>query len=212
MNVTVSCTTEPAENLAEDERLLRACGAGEIGDTLRLWVNDECLVRGVRRHERYGWYREEVADEMRVRVFARESAGGCVYQDGGNLNWSFYLRRSDTFAGIKSLFRPCAEAIASALLPLGIRAAFGPPNRIDLAGQKISGLAARAVNRASLVHGTLLVATDLERLNRLCIPPLDCPPVTNLSSERPGLTVPRVVEALTAAFAGASPPGLAHQQ
>ncbi|MDG6968727.1 MAG: hypothetical protein JRN50_04630, partial [Nitrososphaerota archaeon] len=48
-------------------------------------------------------------------------------------------------------------------------------------GYKVSGMAARATPRALLVHGTLLLNTDLDRLNLLCIPPPGCPPVANVS-------------------------------
>ncbi|MDG6910616.1 MAG: hypothetical protein JRN08_09625, partial [Nitrososphaerota archaeon] len=63
---------------------------------------------------------------------------------------------------------------------LGVKADFAPPNRIDVEGLKVSGMAARSTPTARLVHGTLLVDSDLEKLNRLCIPPAGCPPVANI--------------------------------
>ena len=70
--------------------------------------------------------------------------------------------------------------VTSALLALGVRAHFSPPNRIDVSERKVSGMAARSTRRTLLVHGTLLLNSDLKRLNELCIPPNGCPPVANL--------------------------------
>jgi lipoate-protein ligase A len=82
------------------------------------------------------------------------------------------------------------------LRPLGIDAAFAAPNRIDAAGRKVSGIAARASLEAVLVHGTLLVTSDIQRLNALCIYPPGCPRVVNLADLRPGLEVADVRQAI----------------
>ena len=129
-------------------------------------------------------------------VYERSSGGGTVYHDPGNLNWSFYLRRSTGYCGASGLFRACAGFIVAALATLGIKAAFAAPNRIDAHGRKVSGISARASLAAVLVHGTLLVASDLGRLNALCIYPPGCPPVENLSAFLPGLAVAEVTQAI----------------
>jgi lipoate-protein ligase A len=202
MEILVTQDTDADRNLALEHELLDEVERGARPPTVRLWVNDPCLVRGPNRARGNGWYREEVARELGVRVLTRTTGGGCVYHDDGNLNWSFYLRRAEGYVGAARLFRPCSETIVAALRTLGIAAEFAAPNRIDAAGRKISGLAARASLGASLVHGTLLVATDLERLNALCIPPPGCPPVVNLRDFDPELTVEKVVGSIAAAVAG----------
>ncbi|MDG6911456.1 MAG: hypothetical protein JRN18_03835, partial [Nitrososphaerota archaeon] len=93
--------------------------------------------------------------------------------------------------------------LVEGLLRLGVRAEFSPPNRIDVEGRKVSGLAARSTPRAVLVHGTLLLDSDLERLNRLCIPPKGCPPVANLSQWIDGINAPAVVAAFGEAMKAA---------
>jgi len=199
LNVIVTEDTDPARNLTLEESLLREVDAGTRGDTFRLWINDPCLVAGPRRSARYGWFREDVAAQLGVPVFSRESGGGAVYHDHGNVNWSFYLRREEGFVGVTKLFRPFAERIAAVVTTLGIAASFALPNRIDAAGLKISGLAARAIHKAALVHGTLLVATDLERLNALCLFPPGCPAVVNLRDFAPGITADAARSSLAAA-------------
>ena len=205
MDILLAEGTDPERNLALEDELLREVELGARPATFRLWVNEPCLVRGPNRARTNGWYHEDRARERGVRVLTRTSGGGCVYHDHGNLNWSFYLPRVEGWVGAARLFRPCAGLVVDALRALGVAAEFAPPNRIDAAGWKISGLAARATQGASLVHGTLLVATDLELLNALCIPPPGCPPVANLAELRPGLTLAGIARALATLVAASAP-------
>jgi len=193
--------TDPAANLALEQRLLREVDSGLRPETARLWVNDECLVRGPHRSRISGWYHEERARALGLSVYTRSTGGGCVYHDRGNLNWSFYLRRAEGFVGYRRLFEECSALVIAALRSLDIEASFGAPNRIDIAGRKISGLAARAASRATLVHGTLLVSTDLERIETLCIPPPGCPPVARICDFDARLSVAGVMDRIAGALA-----------
>ncbi len=174
-------TRDPVENLVREEELFRRVEARELPELVRIWVNSECLVRGKARSARYGWYDEGLAKEMGVRVVVRSTGGGVVYHDEGNLNWSFFLRTSGAFVSPTKVFDQASGYVIRALGRVGVEASFSPPNRIDVAGRKVSGMAARSTVRTVLVHGTLLLNADLEKLNRLCIPPPNCPPVSNLN-------------------------------
>jgi lipoate-protein ligase A len=200
--VLLTRDTDPAANLALEQQLLREVNAGTRPETARLWVNDECLVRGPHRSRTSGWYHEERARALGLRVYTRSTGGGCVYHDRGNLNWSFYLRRAEGFVGYRRLFEECSALVISALQSLGIAASFGAPNRIDIAGRKISGLAARAASQATLVHGTLLVSTDLERIEALCIPPPGCPRVARICDFESRLSVAGVMDHIAGALMG----------
>ena len=69
---------DPAENLSREEKILGMVDEGRLPEVLRLWVNKECLVRGKAKSPKYGWYREELAREMGVKVIERETGGGVV--------------------------------------------------------------------------------------------------------------------------------------
>lgn len=207
LHVLVSQDTDPAANLACEELLLAEVEAGSRPDTLRIWVSDECVVRGRRRSRHYGWHDRELCRRLGIPIYQRTTAGGSVYHDRGNVNWSFYLKRDQGYVGGPKLFRACADLIVAALQDLGLEAAFAPPNRIDVAGRKVSGMASRASRGAVLVHGTLLVATDIDRLAALCVPPHGCPPVATLRHFDPRLTVETVMATIAQIAQNGATPG-----
>lgn len=193
-------TRDPVKNLSREDRLFQLVDAEKLPELVRFWVNSECLVRGRARNRRYGWYHEKLAKKLGVRVLVRTTGGGVVYHDEGNLNWAFYFRTGGAFLSPTSLFGRASEHIVNALGNLSIDATFSAPNRIDVGGRKVSGMAARSTKHTALVHGTLLLRSDLDKLNRLCIPPPGCPPVENLSywvqDIRPAAVVDSVVKVL----------------
>lgn len=188
-------TLNPSKNLEREADLFRRVDRGDLPELARFWRNSECLVRGKAKSRRYGWYHEDAARRMRIRVIQRETGGGVVYHDGGNLNWSLFARTAGPFHSPARIFGEASQYMVKALESLGVEARFSSPNRIDVEGRKVSGLAARATPRALLVHGTLLLSSDLEKLNALCIPPEGCPPVANVREWVAGVDPRQVVEA-----------------
>ena len=172
---------DPSSNLRRESELFETVDRGDSPETLRFWVNSRCLVRGRARTARYGWYHEDRAGELNIPVVERSTGGGVVYNDEGNLNWSFFFKTSGPFVSPTTAFGQASAYIISALKNLGVEASFAPPNRIDVSGRKISGMAAKSTMKTLLVHGTLLLNSNLEELNLLCVPPPGCPPVSNAS-------------------------------
>lgn len=182
---------DPCVNLWLEDKILEYVAENtEITTIVRFWRNTECLVAGPRRSSHYGWYREEAAERMGVKIFTRSTAGGVVFHDLGNLNWSFYVKTGKTsFVSPISFFKSAAYLVCSVLRRFDVNANFTPPNRIDVDGYKVSGMAAHLTYNAALIHGTLLFNTNLKKLNELCIPPSGCPPVTNLCEINQKLTM-----------------------
>jgi lipoate-protein ligase A len=189
-------TRDPHKNADREEVLFQRVESGSLPEFVRFWVNSECLVRGRAKHAKYGWYDEILAKEMKIDVVERTTGGGVVYHDEGNLNWGFFLRNNGALPSPSAMFGDASRYVTEALGHLGIRALFSPPNRIDVEGRKVSGMAARSTPKALLVHGTLLLKSNLERLNQLCIPPAGCPPVANLSEWVEDIEASKVVKAL----------------
>ena len=189
-------TKDPVKNLAREEELFERVDSGNLPELVRFWVNSECLVRGKARSAKYGWYNEELARKLGIPVIVRETGGGVVYHDEGNLNWSFFLRTSGAFLSPTAAFDQGSRYVVKALQRLGVQAQFSAPNRIDVSNRKVSGMAAKSSVRTLLVHGTLLLNSDLEKVNLLCVPPGGCPPVSNLSKWAEGIEASSVVKAL----------------
>jgi lipoate-protein ligase A len=154
--------TDPAFNLAAEEWLM---GAEE--PVLRLWRNSPCLVAG--RHQIL--CREADLPEAarrNVPVLRRDSGGGTVYHDMGNLLFTIL-----TAPGEKPSidFDRMSAPVLAALSALGIPAEHGDKGALFYQGKKISGGAAHLKKGRLLYHGTLLFSADLAALARLLAVP-----------------------------------------
>jgi lipoate---protein ligase len=199
--VFVERETEPVSNVAAEERIFGQVERREMPEVLRFWKNTECLIRGRAKNPKYGWYNEELAAKLHVPVVERSTGGGVVYNDLGNLNWSFFLQSEGSPVSPEALFERSSAYVVRALRQGGFDARFSPPNRIDVSGRKVCGLAARSTRSAHLVHGTLLVGADLTKLNSLCIAPPGCPPVSNLKEWIASVDEEMLEQAITAQVA-----------
>ena len=134
----------------------------------------------------------------------RLSGGGAVYHDGGNLNFSFLMGWH-----VYDEARQTAVVLA-ALESLGLAACASGRNDLLMQGRKISGQAFFKSREASLHHGTLLIAGDVEKLSRyLTVDPAKLAAkgvasvrerVANLTEFLPGLTPQCMAQVLQAEF------------
>lgn len=194
IRVIISQTRNPELNLAKEKAIFFEVENRISPDILFFWINDECLVAGQIKSEKYGWYNEKLAEEMKIPVYKRFTGGGVVYHDLGNLNWSFFVRTDGGFRSPEKIFREYSRFIIESLKQLGLDAYFALPNRIEVAGKKVSGMAARSGLKCLLVHGTLLLNSNLGKLNLLCIPPPNGPEVANLSQWLPNINYDMVIK------------------
>lgn len=150
---------EAALNLAMEEYLL--CSAGIREPMLFFYINDPSVIIG--RHQNT---EDEIdADFIRARgiqVVRRCSGGGAVYHDRGNLNYSL-IRPGDRSAA--SDFSVLLVPILKALRSLGIPAELTGRNDLTLNGAKFSGNAYYHNRSGSVIHGTILLDSDLETLS-----------------------------------------------
>ncbi|MFB0543616.1 MAG: biotin/lipoate A/B protein ligase family protein [Candidatus Bathyarchaeia archaeon] len=190
--------TDPYRNVALEEVLLRAVEEGSSPDTLRFWRNTRSAV--------IGWSQRpgEVLNLEKcllfgVSVVRRFTGGGAVYQDLGNLNWTFICRRDSAplrgVRGARRIFERFSSPVLEALRGLGVKAEFRAPNAICLGGGKVSGMAMYIKRRSILCHGTLLIDSDLYLLKLVLSWLKDS--VTNLNDEAPSrVSVEGVMEAI----------------
>jgi len=151
-----SQSSNPYFNLALEEYVLKNFSIEE--DIIFLWQNTPTIVVGNNQNTI-----EEInmpfVNEKKIKVVRRLSGGGAVYQDLGNLNFTFLMSlEKPANLEIKKFALPVVEALNK----LGVPAELTGRNDITVEGKKISGNAQRLFRNKLLHHGTLLFDTDLE--------------------------------------------------
>jgi len=167
----------PAENLAYEEVLLDGVENGELPETLRIWESPEPFVVVGTSQRIREYVNLEACERDGVGVYRRCSAGGCVLQGPGCLNFTLALAY-DGRPEVRTLhgsYCHILNQLGAALRAIGIDA--GHKGICDLAHGpfKISGNAQKRRRRAFLHHGTLLYAADVAAMSRYLLEPADQP-------------------------------------
>jgi lipoate-protein ligase A len=159
MKVLTSPFRNPFINLALEDFFLR--GGADL-PILFFYVNRPCVVLGRFQNP---WLETNLSYLVNndIWLVRRQSGGGCVFHDEGNLNFSFI-----TPTGIIDRTKH-AELLTEALRKADIHLTISPRNDLwlnDLEGipKKISGSAYKQTKDSSFHHGTFLVSSDLNKL------------------------------------------------
>ncbi|MBQ6831992.1 MAG: lipoate--protein ligase [Oscillospiraceae bacterium] len=155
-------TVDPCYNLALEEVLLSSVPSGAV--ILYLWQNEHTVVIGCNQNP-WAECRTGLLFEEGGHLVRRLSGGGAVYHDLGNLNFTFLCSEED-YDLKKQL-----SVIQSACKLAGIQAEFSGRNDLLADGRKFSGNAFYHKKGRAYHHGTLLVNTDMQRLQRYLNPP-----------------------------------------
>ena len=101
-----------------------------------------------------------------IQMYRRKSGGGCVYADRDNLMLSYVTPASN----VNLTFNRYMLMVEHLLQKLGIDAKTTGRNDILVDGKKVSGNAFYHLPGRSIVHGTMLYDTDLEKMVRSTTP------------------------------------------
>ncbi len=155
----ISSFTDPYLNLAIENKLLLSNPSN--CKTLFLYVNRACVVLG-RFQNPWVECNQSFMKENDIWLVRRQSGGGCVYHDFGNLNFSFI----DSQRQLDKDFNN--QVVLKALEAFSIKAYSS--ERTDLyvfyegEKRKISGSAFKQKKERHFHHGTLLVEADMDLL------------------------------------------------
>ena len=159
LRMLTSSLETPEKNLALEHSIIES----KI-PTLRLWRNTDTVVLGRTQN-----YQKEVnlpyCSENKIAVNRRISSGGTVFHDLGNLNISFFLPLKwlgkDIMTGVGRLTLLLYDSLSG----LGIEnLAIHNLSNLTFKGNKISGSAQYLRSGFLLHHATLLVSSNLEKL------------------------------------------------
>lgn len=188
---------DPWRNLALEQHLLET--VPEDACILYLWQNRDTVVIG-RNQNAWRECRTTRMQEDGAALARRLSGGGAVFHDTGNLNFTFLTHERDHDTERQT------KIILTAVRSLGIQAGMTGRNDLTADGRKFSGCAYYRNRGRAYHHGTLLVDTDLDKMERYLAPsPAKLRArgvssvrarVVDLGSLRQDITIPLLKEAL----------------
>jgi len=157
---------DPYRNVALEEAILMCVGSEAAPSTLRFWRSRGAVVIGAFQSTALEVDLDACAAED-IPVIRRMSGGGAVFHDEGALNYSLFLLKRHPLAsnGFRHVFERVGVVVTEVLRALGVDAERPSPNTILVGSRKISGLAGAVKHDAILVHGSLLIHSNLSRLS-----------------------------------------------
>ena len=159
-----SSQTAPAFNLAAEQYLLSV----SCEDCFMLWQSRPAVIVG-RNQNAWSQVNARFVRENRIPVIRRSSGGGAVYQDMGNVNFTFIR---STPKNLRTEFRTFLSPVYNFLRKLEIPVRYEGRSDLAINGFKISGNAQHFRGGKVLHHGTMLFDADLSMLaNALRISP-----------------------------------------
>lgn len=151
--------TNPYENLALEEYLLRLCE--KTGDAvLYLWQNADTVVIG-RNQNAYTECNMEYIRKHDIHIARRLTGGGAVFHDMGNLNFTIILPKNLYDIGRSN------SLVVSALNRIGIETEVNGRNDICIDQKKVSGNAYYSNAKVGMHHGTILYQLDNMRMGKV---------------------------------------------
>lgn len=104
--------------------------------------------------------------EQGIEMYRRKSGGGCVYSDEGNLMLSYISPSRHS----QEVFEQYLENVCEVLRSLGLPAVSTTHNDVLVGGRKVSGNACLLTPHGTIVHGTLLLSSNVEVLQNAITP------------------------------------------
>ncbi len=182
----------PFRTGALDEALLRSAARG-APDTLHVYRRDPSGVS-------LGYFGKAAEDvdldycgENGIALLRRLSGGSAIYTDRRQLVYAFATRDGLPTAPNRAYEKVCGALVRS-FAHLGVEAEFKPINDVQFKGRKLSGSALTRRWGASLVHGTVLVEVDRDRMFRALR--VDAAKVRAKNLPEPGARVTSLAEIL----------------
>lgn len=130
-------------------------------DVFLFWQNRNTIVVG-KNQNTLSEIDADYVEAHGIQVVRRLTGGGAMYQDLGNLNFTYICKNT---GGWFSDFSRFTDPVIRALRELGVPAELSGRNDITVDGRKISGNAQTVRSDKLLHHGTLLFDSNVDILS-----------------------------------------------
>lgn len=133
--------------------------------TLFTWIVEPTVIYG--RHQiREQEVNENYCEKHHIRVVQRQSGGGCVYADRGNLMISYVSPSTRS----QEVFEHFLQMLAGALNRLGYPAVTTAHNDVMVGECKVAGTASYTTPTGTVVHASMLYEVDMDALGQAITP------------------------------------------
>lgn len=150
-----SPSTDPHFNLALEQYVFDDMDKNQ--EYFMLWQNNNAIIIG-KHQNTISEINQEYVKETGIQVVRRLSGGGAMYQDMGNLNFTFIVDDGKNLSNFD--FSKFCTPIVKALAKLNVTAEINGRNDITIDGKKFSGNAQYTKHNRIMHHGTILYNSD----------------------------------------------------
>lgn len=177
LRLVIQNFVKPAENIAMDEALLDGVNDGHTEATLRIWESPVPFVVLGTGQAVHDVVHVENCQLDNVPILRRCTAGGCVLQGPGSLNFALALdfHSHPQVKNLHDSYCWVLKQLSAAFATFGVESKHEGVCDLTINGQKISGNAQRRRRNALLHHGTLLYNFDPASMRRYLPEPKDQP-------------------------------------
>lgn len=149
--------TSPAFNLAAEEYMLTVMGE----EIISLWRNAPAVIIG-RNQNAIEEINLDYVRENDITVIRRQTGGGAVFHDLGNINYTVIQRYQ---AGDFNNYAKFTAPVRDYLRTLGVDVQLSGRNDLTVDDMKISGNAQTVKGGRIMHHGTLLISLNMGKLS-----------------------------------------------
>lgn len=168
MRYLTSESTDIRYNLALETYLMEHADLSE--PILYFYINSPCIILG-RYQNAYEEINQQYVKDHNIIITRRTSGGGAVFDDLGNVSFSFITKDDGDAIGNFARF---TEPVLEALHQMGaVNAQLSGRNDLQIDGKKFSGNAMHAQNGRLFAHGTLMYDVDLTQIEHALNVPKD---------------------------------------
>jgi lipoate---protein ligase len=195
----------PYYNIALEEALFLSVIESRI-PTIRIWQNIQpCIYLGIGKKHKQEVYFEKCKIDN-IPIIRRFSGGGTVFQDKGCLNFTFILplEKYPKYKIIKNSYLEIFNIIKTTLFPFVSNISFNGTSDFCINNRKFSGNAQARRKNTLLHHGTILIDSNINMINKYLKQPLNIPKyridrkhndfIINLKQENTKITIEKVLQ------------------